>query len=635
MQDPFDSLQQSGIQKTAIAPPPLPPGEIDEQEIAVLKRPPVNPKENVDELKAARGRFLRFVVTKTTGNSEPGIDELEVFGVDPKVNLALAGKATASSVISGYAIHQIPHLNDGKLGNNNSWISGEPGGGWAQIEFPETVDIRRVVWARDQTGVCKDRLAVAYRIEVSSDGKQWTKVGDNRGRENNAAPALRRDASPSYEMAAIPPPYSTARLSDIAFHDGVMYAISMTDGQIWRSRIPPVEEPNRVAWQRYASGLYHPTGIAFVDGRLFVAQKQEITELIDRDGDGKVEHYRTVATGWGLSTGWHEYCFGLAVDREKNLWFALNTGYFWTHTGFVNPGRWRGSILRVTHESEKLEVMATGCRVPNGLAQGPDGNIFYTDNQGDWIQSCKLACVVPGRFYGHPETKADALPKGTYPDGRSAIWMPYSRSRSSSGPVHDTTSGKFGPFSGQMFLGDVGYGANPGIMRLALEKVNGEYQGACIRFVDGQPLGCQRMKFGPDNQLYVASLTSGLARIAFAGETPMAIRSVNIRPQGKGFVVSLTKPLAAETKLTPSHFKVKRYHYLYSGNYGSPQANEQMVALQNVEVSADRKSITLSLPVETHPIGMVYEINLGKLNDADGNNLVHNEAWYTVHQIPK
>jgi hypothetical protein len=115
----------------------------------------------------------------------------------------------------------------------------------------------------------------------------------------------------------------------------------------------------------------------------------------------------------------------------------------------------------------------------------------------------------------------------------------------------------------------------------------------------------------------------------------MAIRSVNIRPQGKGFVVSLTKPLAAETKLTPSHFKVKRYHYLYSGNYGSPQANEQMVALQNVEVSADRKSITLSLPVETHPIGMVYEINLGKLNDADGNNLVHNEAWYTVHQIPK
>jgi hypothetical protein len=53
--------------------------------------------------------------------------------------------------------------------------------------------------------------------------------------------------------------------------------------------------------------------------------------------------------------------------------------------------------------------MATGCRVPNGIAPGPEGNIFFTDNQGDWIQVCKLAHVVPGRFYGHPETKENAL----------------------------------------------------------------------------------------------------------------------------------------------------------------------------------------------------------------------------------
>ena len=131
-----------------------------------------------------------------------------------------------------------------------------------------------------------------------------------------------------------------------------------------------------------------------------------------------------------------------------------------------------------------------------------------------------------------------------------------------------------------MFVGDVGYGANPGIMRIALEKVNGEYQGACFRFVDGQPLGCERMKFGPDNQLYMASLTSGLTRMAFDGRTPLAIHSVRIRPRGQGFVVHLTKPLAADTQLSPSQFRVKRYHYLYTGNYGSPQADEQIVPVQ-------------------------------------------------------
>ncbi len=628
MSDSFDRPRQP--------PSLLPVVEIERTRPSLAQRPAVQPQENVDEFPAARGRFLRFVTTRTNDNSEPGIDELEVYGADPKLNLALEAKASASSVISGYSIHQIPHLNDGRLGNSHSWISSERGGGWAQIEFPELVEMRKIVWARDRTGVCRDRLTVAYRIEVSEDGKSWTKVGDESGRAKNGVATIRRDARPGYVMETIPAPFPTWRPSDIAFDDeGTMYAISMTEGQIWRTRIPPVGSPEQVRWQRYATGLYHPIGLAVVDGRLYVAQKPEITELIDRDGDGTVDHFRTVATGWGLSTGWHEYCFGLGVDPQKNLWFALNTGYFWTNPGYVNPGRWRGSILRVAHQSEKLEVIANGCRVPNGIAEGPEGNMFFTDNQGDWIQACKLAHVVPGRFYGHPETKEDALPKGSYPNGRTAVWLPYGRSRSTSGPVSDSTQGRFGPFANQMFIGDVGYGANAGIMRVALEEVDGQYQGACFRFVDGQPLGCERMKFGPDHQLYMASLTSGLTRMAFDGKKPLAIHAVQIRPGGTGFRVKLTKPLAVDSQLIAGQFRIKRYHYLYTGNYGSPQADEQIVPVQSVELSADRTAITLTFPVESYSIGMVYEINLGKLIAADGSNLLHNEAWYTVHKIPQ
>ena len=143
------------------------------------------------------------------------------------------------------------------------------------------------------------------------------------------------------------------------------------------------------------------------------------------------------------------------------------------------------------------------------------------------------------------------------------------------------------------------------------------------------------MKFGPDHQLYMASLTSGLTRMAFDGKTPLAIHSVQIRPGSKGFVVRMTKPLAAETELTAAQFRIKRYHYLYTGNYGSPQANERIVPVQNAKLSSDRTVITLSFPVETYPIGMVYEINLGQLTAAEGERLLHNEAWYTVHKIPK
>ena len=504
--------------------------------------------------------------------------------------------------------------------------------------FPQPVEIRKIVWARDRTGASRDRLAVAYRIEVSDDGQNWRKVGDETGRAvtENALGSIRRDASPGYVMESIPSPFPSCRPSDITFgEDGVLYAISLTEGQIWRTRVPPVGHPEQVRWQRYATGLHHPLGIAWAEGRLFVAQKPEITELIDRGRRWPVDHYRTFATGWGLSTGWHEYCFGLALDPQRNLWFALNTGHFWTHPDAAFPGRWRGSILRVGLESEKLEEMATGCRVPNGISPGPEGSIFFTDNQGDWIQVCKLAHVVPGRFYGHPEAKQNALPKETFPDGRSAVWLPYARSRSTSGPVCDLTNGKFGPFANQIFVGDVGYGANAGIMRVALEKVKGEYQGACFRFIDGQPLGCERMKFGPDHQLYSASLTSGITRVAFNGTLPLAIQSVRIRPRGQGFTVHFTKPLAPNTQLDLAQFAVKQYHYLYTANYGSPVANEKRVPVTQAELSTDRLTLTLTLTVESYPIGMVYEMNLGKLTAAEGENLLHNELWYTVHAIPE
>jgi hypothetical protein len=409
----------------------------------------------------------------------------------------------------------------------------------------------------------------------------------------------------------------------------------MSEGQIWRSPIPPLDHPQQVRWTRYAAGLAHPIGLKFIDGRLFVAQKPEITELIDHEGQGTVDEYRTVASGWSLSTGFHEYTFGLDTDRQKNLFFCLNTGHFWTNPGYVNPGRYRGSVMRIDYPSMRIEEIDKGCRVPNGVVRGPDGDMFFTDNQGDWIQVCKLAHIVPGRFYGHPEDETTRLPPGKYPDGEAAVWLPYDRSRSTSGPAFDDSDGKFGPFAGQFFVGDVGYGGNKGVMRLSLEKVDGEYQGAAMRWSDDEPLGCERMTFGPDRQLYMTSLTTGLTRVRFVGPTPLAIHSVHIRPGGKGFVIHFTKPLATGTKLDPAAFRVKHYHYLYTGNYGSPNADTTNVSVVAAELSADRKSATLTFPVETYPIGMTYEINTGRLTADGGEELAHNDIWYTVNRIPK
>src|SRR5262249_30305779 len=148
----------------------------------------------------------------------------------------------------------------------------------------------------------------------------------------------------------------------------------------------------------------------------------------------------------------------------------------------------------------------------NGVCRGPNGDVFFTDNQGDWIQVCKIAHIQKGKFYGHPE-KGEALPKGKYPDGEAACWLPYDRCKSASAPALDETGGKFGPFTGQFFVGDVGYGDSSTMMRVALEKVEGEYQGAAFMFSTGQVRGPAHMSFGPDHNLYISTLSGGLVRI--------------------------------------------------------------------------------------------------------------------------
>jgi hypothetical protein len=58
------------------------------------------------------------------------------------------------------------------------------------------------------------------------------------------------------------------------------------------------------------------------------------------------------------------------------------------------------------------------------------------------------------------------------------------------------------------------------------------------------------------------------------------------------------------------------------------------VPVTAAELSADRRRITLKLPVETYPIGMVYEMRADELLGEGGEELKHNQAWYTVQRLP-
>ena len=169
------------------------------------KKPPVknvvgtiNPAiANPFEFVATEARFVRVQIIDTN-RGQPCIDELEVYAPGSPKNLALqssGGKATASSLLKGYDRHKIEHLNDGKYGNDRSWISANKTG-WAQIELAKTTKIDRVVLSRDRVGKIVGRTPTSFDILISNDGKEWTTVREVRpGKAAAPAPKSNTGAS--------------------------------------------------------------------------------------------------------------------------------------------------------------------------------------------------------------------------------------------------------------------------------------------------------------------------------------------------------------------------------------------------------------------------------------------------------
>jgi mono/diheme cytochrome c family protein len=202
--------------------------------------------------------------------------------------------------------------------------------------------------------------------------------------------------------------------------------------------------------------------------------------------------------------------------------------------------------------------------------------------------------------------------------------------------VWDTTGGKFGPYAGQIFLGDV----TPLLMRVDLEKVAGVYQGAAFPFLrgGGLRLGGMHNTFGPDGALYVAQTVrgwmstegnEGLQRVVWSGETPVDL--LNVKLTARGFAVRYTTPMNVSIGEV-SQYQVKRFHYNYHPLDGSLRVSETDVPVTRVQASADGLGVEVEL-LELQP-GFVYELNVGrKVLSRTGRPLANAIAYYTANRL--
>jgi hypothetical protein len=479
-----------------------------------------------------------------------------------------------------------------------------------------------------------------------------------------AAPAATAGPeSNHYRIVTLPiPKDQVLEVGGLGFRpDGKLLACSRR-GDVWLIANPGSEDPSQVQFKLFASGLHEALGLLpDGDNAVYVVQRPELTRLIDKNGDGTADEFVTVCDKWGVSGDYHEFAFGPARDKDGNFFVTLNVGFGGGHQAKVP---WRGWCVQISPKGD-LTPFAYGLRSPNGVGFSPDGDLFYCDNQGEWVATNKMHHIRKGEFYGHqaglrwlsqspfadrPEkVLSGMLYDGQPPLGKTeprgfpdltppVVWFPYGRmGQSASEPIWDTTGGKFGPFAGQCFVGDQ---TKSNIMRVVLEKVQGRYQGACIPFRSGFECGINRLAFGPDGSLY-AGMTNrgwgsvggkpfGLQRLVWTGVLPFEIHSVHLTKTG--FDLTFTKPLDTATADRLAAYSIQSFTYNYWSTYGSPEVDKKAEKVDGVGLSADRKTVSLTVPGLRR--GRVCELHLEGVKSADGEPVLHPEAYYTLNQLP-
>lgn len=440
-------------------------------------------------------------------------------------------------------------------------------------------------------------------------------------------------------------------LGSVALLPDQKIAVASRRGDVWICEGAYGDDLSKVTWKKFAQGLHEPLGMFWKDGWLWLTQRPEVTRIKDSNGDGVADIFETICADWGINGDYHEYAFGSEPDKEGNVWVTLCL------TGSSGADSdWRGWCVRVTPEGKMIPT-CSGIRSPGGMGFNATGDAFYTDNQGLWNGSSSVKWLKPGSFQGNPTGnkfhKLANLPAPPEPVSGSriikerakfptfippAVVLPHGRvGQSPTGIVCDTTKGKFGPWADQLYVAEQ---CHSQVQRVCLEQVNGIYQGAVFRFLDGFEAGLIPLRLDPTGVIFTGGSNRGWAsrgskpftfeRVRWTGKTPFEVLTMHARKDG--FELTFTEPVDAAIASQASHYEMAAWTYVYQSSYGSPEVDQATPKVKSAVVSED--GLKVRLIVEGCVKGHVHQLKINQFKSASGNELWHPEAFYTLNEIP-
>ena len=395
--------------------------------------------------------------------------------------------------------------------------------------------------------------------------------------------------------------------------DGKSAVVAMWNGDVWRVDGVADRAPAKLTWHRIASGLFQPLGVKFRGDELFITCRDQIACLRDLNGDGEIDFIQCFNDDAQVTEHFHEFAMGLQTDAAGNFYYAKSGRHA---LDSVVPQH--GTLLKVSADGSKTDIIATGFRAANGVCVNDDGTFFVTDQEGFWTPKNRINRVKPGGFYGNMFGYTNVTDTSDSAMEQPMVWITNAKDRSPAELVW-VPKNAWGNLGGSLL--NLSYGTGRAFI-VPHEEINGQWQGAvCELPMPAFATGIMRGRFGADGALYTcgmfawagnATSPGGFHRIRRGSEpaqVPVAVHAA------KGtLTVTFSEPIET-TNCSMKVWALKR-----TANYGSKHFDEHELSIQSVKLGADKRTVILSIP-DLAPT-QCYELKIGE-------RVLHG----TIHQL--
>lgn len=401
-----------------------------------------------------------------------------------------------------------------------------------------------------------------------------------------------------FQLPQVNPWRSRMRLSGIEFiKDGEEALICTIDGEVYRLE-GILQKKGNIKWHRIATGLFQPLGIKYHKGDIYVGCRDQIAILRDLNGDGEMDFYESFNSDHQVTEHFHEFAMGLQVDSEDNFYYAKSARH--ARKSLIPR---HGTLIKVSPDGLKSEILAKGFRAANGICLNPDGSFYVTDQEGHWNPMNRINRVTEGGFYGNMFGYNPPVDSSNAAMIQPMFWVDSKYDRSPSELVW-VDGDRWGPLNGALLNMSYGYGKIYVVMPETIG--NGEEQGGMVELpVPRFPTGLMRARFNPkDGQFYGCGMSAwatsqmiqvgGLYRVRYTGKQLNLPLELSARENG--MQLTFSDPLNALVATDTANWTVNTWDLKRTRRYGSDRYNTKTLTIEKVTLGSDGKKILLEIP---------------------------------------